>query len=524
MKNHICLLIILAITACTKSYEVPTQYSDVEGQAPMYPDYKDVVIPQNIAPLNFIIKDAEGLVVVFEGDRGSCLTVSGEDRIDIDSAEWRNLLTAERGGEIKVSVYANLDGWKRYASHSLTVAEPIDAYLSYRLIEPGYELYRQLGLYQRNLENFVQNPIYENNREYEEENNHCVNCHNFQNYDTKRMLFHVRAQHGGTILTDGDKCRKIQIKSPDILAAGVYPTWHPKMNMVAFSTNKTGQVFHMFHREKIEVVDEASDLILYDVDKNEVRNIIATPDFETFPCWNPAGDKLYFCSAHVRQMENVPDSMATEVISHYYDSVYYDLKCMSFDMKSLSFGKPETVVNASASHKSITVPRISPDGRYILFTLGDYGQFHIWHKSSDLWVMDLKNDSAYALKEANSPDVDSYHTWSSNGRWIVFASRRMDGNYSRAHIAYFDKGGKAHKAFCMPQRDPEHNILLLKSYNVPELTKNAVRVNPEALRRCIYETAGDTARFTGNIKRCIDGNTGASLQVDGKTGASPKKK
>ena len=524
MKNHICLLIILAITACTKSYEVPTQYSDVEGQAPMYPDYKDVVIPQNIAPLNFIIKDAEGLVVVFEGDRGSCLTVSGEDRIDIDSAEWRNLLTAERGGEIKVSVYANLDGWKRYASHSLTVAEPIDAYLSYRLIEPGYELYRQLGLYQRNLENFVQNPIYENNREYEEENNHCVNCHNFQNYDTKRMLFHVRAQHGGTILTDGDKCRKIQIKSPDILAAGVYPTWHPKMNMVAFSTNKTGQVFHMFHREKIEVVDEASDLILYDVDKNEVRNIIATPDFETFPCWNPAGDKLYFCSAHVRQMENVPDSMATEVISHYYDSVYYDLKCMSFDMKSLSFGKPETVVNASASHKSITVPRISPDGRYILFTLGDYGQFHIWHKSSDLWVMDLKNDSAYALKEANSPDVDSYHTWSSNGRWIVFASRRMDGNYSRAHIAYFDKGGKAHKAFCMPQRDPEHNILLLKSYNVPELTKNAVRVNPEALRRCIYETAGDTARFTGNIQRCIDGNTGASLQVDGKTGASPKKK
>lgn len=524
MKNHICLLIILAITACTKSYEVPTQYSDVEGQAPMYPDYKDVVIPQNIAPLNFMIKDAEGLVVVFEGDRGSCLTVSGEDRIDIDSAEWRNLLTAERGGEIKVSVYANLDGWKRYASHSLTVAEPIDAYLSYRLIEPGYELYRQLGLYQRNLENFVQNPIYENNREYEEENNHCVNCHNFQNYDTKRMLFHVRAQHGGTILTDGDKCRKIQIKSPDILAAGVYPTWHPEMNMVAFSTNKTGQVFHMFHREKIEVVDEASDLILYDVDKNEVRNIIATPDFETFPCWNPAGDKLYFCSAHVRQMENVPDSMAAEVISHYYDSVYYDLKCMSFDMKSLSFGKPETVVNASASHKSITVPRISPDGRYILFTLGDYGQFHIWHKSSDLWVMDLKNDSAYALKEANSPDVDSYHTWSSNGRWIVFASRRMDGNYSRAHIAYFDKGGKAHKAFCMPQRDPEHNILLLKSYNVPELTKNAVRVNPEALRRCIYETAGDTARFTGNIKRCIDGNTGASLQVDGKTGASPKKK
>jgi hypothetical protein len=74
----------------------------------------------------------------------------------------------------------------------------------------------------------------------------------------------------------------------------------------------------------------------------------------------------------------------------------------------------------------------------------------------------------------------------------------------------------------MPQRDPEYNILLLKSYNVPELTKNAVNVSPGALRECIYETSGDTARFTGNIKRSVDGSTGASRQLDGKTGASPK--
>ena len=99
----------------------------------------------------------------------------------------------------------------------------------------------------------------------------------------------------------------------------------------------------------------------------------------------------------------------------------------------------------------------------------------------------------------------------------------MDGNYTRAFIAYFDRNGKAHKAFCIPQRDPEHNILLLKSYNVPELTKNAVKVTPETLRKCIYETDGDTARFTGNIRHRVDGHTGASPQLDGRTGASPKK-
>lgn len=532
MKNIIYLLLFIAITGCTKTYDIPSEYTESKEEAPIYPDYKDIVIPENIAPLNFMIKGAEGIVVVFEGKNGSTLQVSGEDRIDIDSAEWRNLLTENMGKEIKVTVYAGSSEWVRYKSHTLTVAEPIDGYLSYRLIEPGYELYRQLGLYQRNLENFDQRPIYENNRTYEDENNHCVNCHNFQNYNTKHMLFHVRAQHGGTILIDGKTCKKIQIKDPNILAAGVYPSWHPTKNLIAFSTNKTGQVFHMYHKEKIEVVDEASDLILYDVDKNEVRHIVATEDLETFPCWSPKGDKLFYCSAHIQQMNNVPDSMAAQTISQCYDSVYYNLMSVTYDEKTGKFGDPQLEVSAATAHKSITVPRVSPDGHYVLFTLGDYGQFHIWHKSSDLWVKDLTNGKVWPLTEANSPDVDSYHTWSSNGRWIVFSSRRMDGNYTRPHIAYFDKHGKAHKAFCLPQRDPEQNILLLKSYNVPELTKNAVQIDTKTLHDCIYNTPGDTAKYCGSAmanpslapRKKTDATTGASKQKpDGKTGASPRK-
>ena len=511
------------LASCTKVYEVPTEYTEVPEQAPVYPDYRDLFVPANIAPLNFMVKGADGLVVVFEGEAGEPLCTGGSDRIDVDSAEWRSLLSANVGRQIRVTTYARFSkggsptlpsgGWIRYAAHTLSVAEPIDAYLSYRLIEPGYELYRQLGLYQRNLENFVQTTIYENNRQYEGDNNHCVNCHNYQNYDTENMLFHVRANHGGTVVIEGDRARKVQIKNPDILAAGVYPSWHPKKRIVAFSTNKTGQVFHLYHKEKIEVIDEASDLLLYDVDRNEVQNIITGKDLETFPCWSPDGDRLYYCCARFAPLYDTPDSLASKLISDNYDSIFYDLKCVEYDQKTGRFGKPEMVVEASADHRSISVPRVSPDGRYVLFTLGDYGQFHIWHKSSDLWVKDLQRDSVYALSEANSDDVDSYHTWSSNGRWIVFSSRRMDGNYTRPFIAYFDREGRAHKAFCLPQRDPEHNVLQLRSYNVPELTRNAVRVDASTLRECIYGTPGDTAKFTGSIKRLVDGSSGASPQV-----------
>ena len=136
--------------------------------------------------------------------------------------------------------------------------------------------------------------------------------------------------------------------------------------------------------------------------------------------------------------------------------------------------------------RSCAVPRVSPDGRYVLFTLADFGQFHIWHSSSDLYVKDLATGEVRPLEAANSKGVDSYHTWSSNGRWIVFSSRRDDGSYTRPYIAYFDTKGQAHKAFILPQADPEQNLLLTKSYNVPELTRDAVSISSEELKECIY--------------------------------------
>jgi dipeptidyl aminopeptidase/acylaminoacyl peptidase len=326
------------------------------------------------------------------------------------------------------------------------------------------------------------------------------------------MLFHVRANHGGTIMIEGAKARKIQIKNPNILAAGVYPSWHPTKNMVCFSTNKTGQTFHMYHQEKIEVVDTDSDLLLYDVDKNEVKNLLSTDYFETFPCWTPKGDRLFFCAAYIPQVIGVPDSLRAKGITMNYDKIHYNLMSMAYDEKADTFGTPEVVLNAEAKGKSITFPRVSPDGKYVLYAEGDYGQFHIWHKSSDLWVKNLETDTCYALTAANSDDVDSYHTWSSNGRWIVFSTRRMDGNYTRPFIAYFDKQGKAHKAFCLPQRDPEHNILLMKSYNVPELTKNAVQVSEQTLRDIIYHTDGDTATYVGEPR--TDAITGATMRTE----------
>lgn len=495
MKKIFSLLALslVLLASCQKQAAVPTESTPTTEVANIYPDYRDIIIPPNIAPLNFQIKSAgTAFIASVSGAKGTALvTAAGADgKIMMDPKAWSALLEANKGDSLHVSLYAQQsDGrWLAYPRYTLHIApEPIDRYLSYRLIEPGYELYRQLGLYQRDLQTFDEHTIYENNRSFSEKENHCINCHNYQAYDTRRMLFHVRATHGGTVVTDGEKIEKLNMKHDSILSTTVYPTWHPTRPWIVFSSNQTGQAFHLQGPEKIEVIDYGSDLVFYDADTHTLTNILKTEDYlETFPCWAPDGKKLYYCSVYTPVLQGKESKRRSDIVLSGYDKLRYNLMSLTFDEQTRSFGAPQLELACDSMGKSVSVPRVSPDGRYLLFTLGDYGQFHIWHNSADLYIKDLHTGQVRPLTQTNSLGVDSYHTWSSNGRWIVFSSRRDDATYTRPYIAYFDPQGRDYKAFILPQLDPEHNLMLLKSYNVPELTRNPVQISSEQFKEVIY--------------------------------------
>ncbi len=123
-----------------------------------------------------------------------------------------------------------------------------------------------------------------------------------------------------------------------------------------------------------------------------------------------------------------------------YQEFKYNLYRRPFDAASRQVGPAELVFDAAAIDKSATLPRISPDGRFLMFAMGKYGVFHIWHKDADLYLMDLRTRQVRPMTEINSDDVESYHTWSSNGRWVVFSSRRNDGNYTRPLLRLHRQG------------------------------------------------------------------------------------
>ncbi|MDP4222397.1 MAG: hypothetical protein Q8868_03700 [Bacteroidota bacterium] len=140
------------------------------------------------------------------------------------------------------------------------------------------------------------------------------------------------------------------------------------------------------------------------------------------------------------------------------------------------------VFNASAIKKSVSFPRISPDGNYIVITLHNYGCFPIWHKEADLWSIDLKTMLATQMG-LNSDCTDSYHSWSSNSRWLVFSSKRIDGLTARFFISYISGDGTSAKPFILPQKDPGFYQRYLKSFNLPELSRLKVDIDPGKIRR-----------------------------------------
>ncbi len=475
--RHICFFLIMVLgifaISCTPT---PRDVQKVDSLPAIFPDYVGVTVPADIAPLNFNVlgDDVESVYVSVKGDDGSDITASSRGNLaDFDISEWHSLLEANKGKAIHVTVSAAIAGqWKEYKAFSIFVSKnALDEYgLTYRRIAPGYEVYSKMGIYQRCLQNFTEDPIIENTIAP----GACINCHSSNATNPSQFTFHVRGLNGATVVKDENVLDVLKARSDSLGGSMVYPYWHPSGKYCAYSTNITHQAFHSVANERIEVYDDASDVFVYNPKTREIikDTLLFTPDhFETYPAFSPDGKTLYFVS-----------SLKKEIPSEYKE-IRYDLCSIAFDAETGKYGDTvDTLYAASKQGKSLVMPRPSYDGRYLMFTIADYGCFPIWHKEADLWLMDLRTGKSRPMDEVNSDDTESFHNWSSNSHWFVFSSRRGDGLYTRLYLSSIDAHGKATKPFLLPQQNPlKYYEETLFSFNVPDFTKQKVELDTRVL-------------------------------------------
>ena len=480
IHSYVLLLatVFLLLSSCASHPDVPSLSKNAKCLPAIYPDYCNVTVPCNIAPLNFMLPadEYEACVARFTMPDGEQQTYGDGVKVQIPEDEWHAMLDVSKDKSLKVEVWGEKEGkWLAFTPFEIQVApEPIDEYLSYRLIEPSYVAWTYMEIAQRNLTTFEETQIFNNeitcnNRE----KGQCINCHSYQNYKTDNML--VRLANAGTVIVNDGKISKVNLKRDYTISSGVYPAWHPTAKLIAFSTDLTRQAFHTSNPNKIEVYDLASDLILYDVEKDSV-SVVSNDStlLEVYPTWSPDGKYLYYCKS-----VPLPEEMRDKDIRTTFSKIQYNIYRRSFDVATHIFGDEELVYDAASNDKSATLPRISPDGRYLLFAQGQYGCFHIRHNDGDIVCMSLDTETPTFLDLSNlnsEGTPDSYPSWSSNGHWMMVASRREDGNFCRIYFSYF-KDGKVSKAFLLPQEDPEHNTFLLKSYNRPEFMVEPVKIS-----------------------------------------------
>jgi Tol biopolymer transport system component len=298
---------------------------------------------------------------------------------------------------------------------------------------------------------------------------------------------HVRGSVGGTYFSDGNKVIRRNLKTPEMKYGAVYPAWHPGGKLIAFSSNSIVQSFHAAQEYNIEVTDLASSLVVYDLENNEMSQVTDDDSIkymETFPEWSPDGRYLYYCRA--KQTNDTSDN----------PRIKYDLVRKQFDQTDFSFGKAEILFNADSINKSVSFPKISPDGQYLVFTLHNNGNFSIWHKEADLYLLDIPSGKVSHL-DINSTETESYHSWSSNSKWLVFSSKRGDGLTARPYFSYFGKDGNFAKPFVLPQKDPTLYRNLVKTFNRPEFVSGEIKAGPRDFERASRKEA-EISRTKGN--------------------------
>lgn len=462
----IFILTILFCIACQSHFPI-TEESNL--QVEIYPDYRDVTIPSNIAPMNFNVKEEGDYALLIEGETQTIKVKARKGLFDIPDKKWESLLMQNEGESLSFTILKRKqDEWIATTPFQMHVREKIDPYLAYRLIVPG-EQWHKMGIYQRDLTSFEQSPIYENHLT----NYNCVNCHTFASRNPDRMIMHIRAKEAnGTALIDNGEVHKVNTKTEEMISNLVYSYWHPNNRFLVASTNTIYQSYYYHSADRMEVYDTESDVVVWDTENNIIidNKLIASPDkMETFPTFSPDGRRLYYCVA-----DNV------ESIHNHIDKLRYSLCVVDFDPETGHIGeKVDTLFNARTDGRSISMPRISPDGQHMVVNIMKWGNFSTYHSDSDLYTIDLETGELCTIDTINSKESEGSHSWSSNSRWLVFSSRREDKLFTQPHFTYVDKEGDFHKPFVLPQDNPlQYYRNNFYAFNLPELISGKVEINP----------------------------------------------
>ena len=177
----------------------------------------------------------------------------------------------------------------------------------------------------------------------------------------------------------------------------------------------------------------------------------------TSAVWSPDGQYLVFSRAEARDAYSPGGRLAEFANDPNETQIRYDLCRIPFN--GGKGGKPEPIAGASANGMSNSFPKVSPDGRWIVFVQARNGQ--LMRPDSQLYIVPAAGGAARRL-HCNTPSMNSWHSFSPNGRWLVFSSKARSP-YTQMYLTHLDENGNDSPAILI-----ENTTALNRAVNIPE--------------------------------------------------------
>jgi len=184
---------------------------------------------------------------------------------------------------------------------------------------------------------------------------------------------------------------------------------------------------------------------------------------QTDGAWNPDGKYIVFARALARAPRVPGQRPALRANDPNETPIQYDLYRIPFnDGKG---GTPERIVGASENGMSNNFPKISPDGRWIVFVQCKNGQ--LMRPDSQLYIVPFGGGAARRLR-ANTRLMNSWHSFSPNGHWLVFSSKARSP-YTQMYLTHLDANGNDSPAILIDNATNANRAVNLPEFvNMPE--------------------------------------------------------
>lgn len=196
--------------------------------------------------------------------------------------------------------------------------------------------------------------------------------------------------------------------------------------------------------------------------------------------WSPDGKWIVFARALAREPYAKGKPLATYANDPNETQVQYDLYRVPFNEGR--GGTPEPIAGASHNGMSNNFPKVSPDGKWIVFVQCKNGE--VMRPGSELYLVPFEGGTARRLR-SNLPTMNSWHSWSPNGRWLVFSSKARSP-YTQMYLTHIDEAGNSSPAILVDNTTASNRAVNLPEFlNVDRGAMEDVQVPAIAVYRLI---------------------------------------